>query len=322
MNEHRISTLTDSYIYSMFNVDLTMTKRIAEAVKTGTILDSSYIQEQIIQIKRTRVSPLIDNVIKAYEDGNILLVYSDKVKTTQAVPFVVLKMGGKNKVAIFINNYGSITDNGAVNGGTYLNIPMKDLYVLMEGAYIAWSYYEYPTKFQRSIGLMKVTNQIYNSMFVQILNREYSLSMDQDLFNTVSFCISRFYLERLWCMDNHDVVYAYALQTCTATANRNTLAVVDSQYTDANIKTVDQLFEFLNKLSPRLETATIRYFVERYLNEYKYPALLSMDVMPYFLFTVAAAYCGSFIIKQEKIYNIIKTTKNANIFYSELSKLV
>ena len=199
---------------------------------------------------------------------------------------------------------------------------MKDLYVLMEGAYIAWSYYEYPIKFQRSIGLMKLTNNIYNTMFIQILNREYSLSMDQELFNTVSFCISRFYLERLWGMDNHDVIFAYAAQTCTATVNKNNLSIVDNAYTQANIKTVDQLFEFFKKLSPRLETSTIRYFVERYLNEYKQPALLSMDVLPYFLFTLCAAYCGSFIIKQEKIYNIIKNTKNANIFYNELAKLV
>jgi len=233
------STLSDSYIYGLFNNDLTMTKRIAEAVKTGQVIDSSYIQEQILQIKRTRLSPLVDNVLKSYEDGNILLIYSEKTKITQAIPFVVLKMGGKNKVVIFVNNYGTIVDNGAVAGGKLLNMQMKDLYVLMEGAYLAWTYYEYPVKFQRSIGLMKLINTIYTSMVIRILNKEYALSMNQDLYNSVSYCVSRFFLESVWGCENHDLVFTYASQTCTSTVNKSNLMILDDQYSHAEIKSID-----------------------------------------------------------------------------------
>ena len=315
------STLSDSYIYGLFNNDLTMTKRIAEAVKTGQVIDSSYIQEQILQIKRTRLSPLIDNVLKAYDEGNILLVYSEKVKITQAIPFVVLKSGGKNKAVIFINNYGAIVDNGAVAGGKLLNVPMKDLYVLMEGAYLAWAYYEYPVKFQRSIGLMKLINSIYTSMVIRILNKEYALSMNQDLFNSVSYCVSRFFLESVWGCDNKDIVYSYASQMCTATVNKSNLMILDDQYTNADIKSIDQLMTFMKTISPRLDNLSIRYFTEYYINTYRAPALLSMDVLPYMFFTLSVTYCGSFIVNQPTINDIIKNTKNSNIFYNELSKI-
>ena len=316
------STLSDSYIYGLFNNDLTMTKRISEAVKNGLVIDSSYIQEQILQIKRTRLSPLVDNVLNAYENGNLLLIYSKLTKITQAIPFVVLKMGGKNKVVVFVNNYGQISDSGNVNGGKTLTVPMKDLYVLMEGAYLAWAYYEYPVKFQRSIGLMKLTNNIYTAMVMRILNKEYALSMDQELFNKVSYTVSRFYLERVWGSDNHDLVFTYATQTCTSAVNKQNLLLLDDQFTQAKVQSVDQLMEFIKTISPRLDTLNIRYFTEYFINMYRAPALLGMDTLPYFIFALSATYCGSFIVNQPIINDIIKNIRNSNIYYNELSKIV
>lgn len=321
MNVFNESTLSDSYIYGLFNNDLTMTKRIAEAVKNGLVIDSSYIQEQILQIKRTRLSPLVDNVLKAYEDGNILLIYSKIIKIPRFIPFVVLKMGNTNKVVIFVNNHGIITDSGVVDGGKSLTVPMKDLYVLMEGAYLALSYYSYPVKFQRSIGLMKLTNNIYTTMILNILNKEYGLSMNQELFNTVSFCISRFYLERVWGLDNRDLIFNYALQTCTNFVNKSALTITNDEYTQANIDSIDKLIIFIKNVSPRLNALNTRYFTECYINLYKDIALLSMDTLPYFIFTLSATYCGSFMVNQPKLSDIIKNTKGSNIFYNELSKL-
>ena len=322
MEIYRESTLSDSYVYSGLNNDLTLTKRISEAVKSGQVLDSSYIQEQILQMKRTRLSPLVDDVLRAFEDGTILLIYSKSVNVTKAIPFVVLKIGGKNKVAVFVNHYGSIVDSGVVSGGKTFNGQMKDLYVLMEGAFIAWSYYEYPVKFQRSMGLMKLTNLIYTSMIVLILNKEFSLSLDQDLYNKVSFCVSRFYLERLWGSDNRDIIFNYALQTCTNITNKSVMVIVNDEYTNAKIEDINQLITFIKTFSPKFDKLSTRYFLECYINTYKEQALFGMDTFPYFIFAVAATYCGSFLIRQEVINNIIKNTKTANIFYNELSKLV
>ena len=316
------TTLSDSYIYSGFNNDLAMTKRIAEAIKTGLMLDSSYIQEQIMQMRRTRLSPLVDNVLNAFENGTLLLIYSKSVNVPKAIPFVVLKMGGKNKVAVFVNHYGSISDTGVVSGGKSFTAPMKDLYVLMEGAFIAWSYYEYPTKFQRSMGLMKLTNLIYTSMIIRILNREYSLSLDQDLYNKVAFCVSRFYLERIWGSDNPNIIFNYALQNCTNMTNRSVMTLVNDEYSQAKIEDINQLIAFIKTLSPKFDKLNTRYFLECYINLYREQAVFSMDTFPYFIFAIAATYCGSFIVKQEVINDIIKNTKSANIFYSELAKLV
>jgi hypothetical protein len=128
-------------------------------------------------------------------------------------------------------------------------------------------------------------------------------------------------LERIWGSDNHDIIFTYASQTCTPTFLKSNLIILDDQYTQAKIDTVEKLITFIKTVSPSLERLNIRYFVECYINSYKDVALLSMDTFPYFIFTIAATYCGSFIVKQEFINDIIKNTKNSNIFYNELSKL-
>ena len=168
---------------------------------------------------------------------------------------------------------------------------------------------------------MKLTNNIYTSMVLRILNKEYALSMNQELFNKVSFCVSRFYLEKIWGSDNHDLVFTYASQTCTNSVNKSMLVILDDEFTNANVQSIDQLMAFIKSISPRLDTLNIRYFTEYFINMYRAPALLSMDTLPYFIFTIAATYCGSFIVNQPIINDIIKNTKNSNIFYNELSKL-
>lgn len=315
------STLNDSYIYSMFNVNKTVTARINDAYKHGDILDSSYIEEQILQLKRTRISPLIDGVLSAFENGDIILIYSNSVKIPQAVPFVVIKSNNKNKAIIFINNYGTIVDNGNVSGGKFLNIPMKDLYVLMEGAYLALNYYENMTTIKRSVGLMKLSSNIYTSMMMRILNKEFALSLDQDLYNNISYVISRFYLEKIWECENNDLIFNYACSNIL-NINKVSMKLTDDQYISAKINSISDLINFISKLSPRLEKLTMRYFTECYINTYRTPAILGMDVFPYFLFTLSASYMGSFLVNQPIINDIIKNIKNSNIFYNELTKIL
>lgn len=321
MNYVSESALSDSYIYSMFNTNKSVTLRISEAYKTGKRLDSSYIEEQILQIKRTRFSPLVEKVLLAFEHGDIILLYSDTVIVSQAIPFVVIKTGSNNKALIFVNKFGTVSDNGEAYGGKILNIPMKDLYVLMEGAYLALKYYENGTTINRSTGLMRLTSNIYTSMMLRILNKEFALSMDQELYNSVSFIISRFYLEKVWECANKDLIFNYACQNIIS-PNKMNLRLVDDQYTSAGIDDISELITFISKFSPRMAKLTTRYFVECYINNFKIPATLSMDTFPYFLFVLICAYNGSFLVNQPIINDIIKNISSSNIFYNELSKIV
>lgn len=316
------SSLSDSVMYQSFNGNAEMTKTIITAIKDSIVIDASYIEEQIMQIRRTKISPLAETVLSAFEDGSINLLYSKIVKVPKAFPFFVTKVQGKIKVFIFVNNYGTISKSDLATNGKYLNITMKDLYVLMEGAYCAYKYTLYPTKITKNLGLMKLSCNIYTSMILRILNKEYSLSMDQTSYAKVSFCISKFFLERVWMSQNHDINFSYSFSCINTAVNKAEMLVISEMYDAKNIMNIKDLIMFIKEISPRLQTLTIRYFTQCYINLYKAGAMFSLECLPYFIYTIEATLIGSFLVNQPIISDITKNIKGMNTFYSELVKSV
>jgi hypothetical protein len=326
MNDNIITeaALTDSVLYKSFNNNAELTTTLVAAMKNAIIIDSSYIQEQLMQIQRTRISPLSDKVLQAYEDGDIILMYAKVKKVPDALPFFITKLQGKIKAVIFVNNRGTISASSLNSEEKYLNITMKDLYVLMEGSYTALQYAIHPDKFQRSLGLMKVCSSLYTSMVLRILMREYSIANDQELYNKVCFAIGKFFLNNVWMSTNEDVVFTYAKNCINTNGGVNVapLVQVNDEMNDRGITTIVDLLAYFKELSPRFKGLNFRYFTQCYINLYKAPAMFSMECLPYFLFTVEASMIGSFIVNQPMVYDVAKTTKGMNTFYPELAKLV
>ena len=314
------ASLTSSVIYQSFNNNAEMTKNILSAIKDSIVIDSSYIEEQLMQIKRTRISPLLDDVLEAFNNGTIVLLYAKKKKIPQAIPFFALKTNNKIKVFIFTNNYGTITSDKKDTEKKFLNITMKDLYVLMEGAYVTYNYSAYPTKMIKNTGLMKISCSLYTSMLLRILNKEYAISMDQDVYNNVAFCIGKFFLKNIWGATNEDVIFSYACSNIKSAVNRADMMVISENYDSKNIESINQLLDFIKEFSQRLKPLNFRYFLQCYINTYKPNAMFSLECLPYFLYTIEAAMIGSFLVNQPIISDITKNTKGMNVFYPELVK--
>ncbi len=169
---------------------------------------------------------------------------------------------------------------------------------------------------------MKTSAFIYSSMLLRILNKEYALSMDLDSYYSVTFCINRFFMERVWMYENEDVIFTYAKSNIVGNPNPSNLVAVSDLYSGKNIKTLDELFEFLKEICPKMKSMSFRYFIQCYINTYKDTALFSVECLQYFLFVVEAALIGSFLVNQPMITDITKTTKNMNRFYPELVKAI
>lgn len=318
------AALVDSILYKTFNNNAELTGMILSAIKNSIVIDYSYIEEQLMQIRRTKISPLSDAVLQAYADGDIILLYAKIKKVPQALPYFVTKMQGKIKAFIFVNNFGTITKSDVDSSEKYLNITMKDLYVLMEGAYTSLRYAMNPIKVKRTLGLMKLSVNIYTDMVMRILNKECSISMDQDLYGKVSFCIGEFFLRNVWMSENEEVNFTYALNTIHGDkgVNRAEYLMLAETMEQREIKDINLLIEFLRELSPRMKNMNFRYFTQCYINMFKAPAMFSMECLPYFLFTIQTSMIGSFIVNQPMISDITKNIKGMNMFYPELVKAV
>ena len=319
------ASLVDSVIYKSFNNNSELMSLILAGIKDSITIDESYIQEQLLQIKRTRISPLADDVLRAYQEGHITLLYSKGRKVPQALPFFTTKSNGSIKVIIFVNNYGTISKSALNSEEKYLNITMRDLYVLMEGAYVSYKYALNQIKITKSLGLMKVCTSIYVAMITRILNKEYAIGMDTEVFQKVSFAIGLFFTRSVWMSTNNDVNFAYAcagIKVGNEGLDKSMLMMVNEEYLANNVTTIEDLLNFIKSISTRLSGINFRYFLQCYINTYKAGAMFSLECLPYFLYTIEASMIGSFLVNQPIISDITKNIKGMNTFYPELVKAV
>lgn len=309
------STLADSLIYNTFNRDKSITMKIGDALRQGTELDDSYIEEQLMMIKKTSISPLMPKVLQAYNDRDISLLYCHTVKIPSFFPFVVIRQGESLKCKILINNFSGLTPDKDA-----LTINMKDLYVLMEAAYIALSYQQYPVKLERDMYLLRLTTNIYTLMIMRILSKEYSLSLDKSLYDKTTNVVARFYIDNVWGCKTRDISKNYAATVCL-NPNRTDLDIINELYDAAEVKDIGKLMEFIRTMDDRFSTINIRYFTECYINMFRPGAVLGMDCLPYFFYTLIVSHLGSFLVNSNVVGDIMKNTKGMNLFYSELAKI-
>ena len=311
------STIEDSFIYKTFNASNGLIDKIVKYIRTSAPLDSTYIEEQYMQIKKSMISPLSNHVLEAFDAKEIELLYSREVKIGNSIPYIVRKnANGRIVVTIFIASFAVIDVNS-----NSLNIPVKQLYALMESAYVALQMQVQPMKIQRNISLMKICCSVYNQMVLRILNKEYALSLDKILFDKVSYCINRFFLESVWQYPSNDTIEAYATSDLKYISEID-LSLVKAGYDGCDIKSISDLLDYVKSLSPRMNNLNIRYYIERYVNTYHGSSIMSIDYLPYIFFVIINILLGSFLISQNALNDIIKNTKNINKFYIELSKLI
>lgn len=310
------ATLSDSYIFTQLNRSSNASSTIVKAIQTGVILDKSYIEEQYIQCKRSRVSPIMTEVLEAFDAGEIVLVYNKQVRVSTAIPFVVITISGKTKAYIFVSDFSALSKDESA-----LTIEMKKLYVLMEAAYIAKTFYTNPNQFKKSGVLIKIMASIYSGMAMRIFNKEFALSLDKDVYDNVNYSMSRFFIENMLEIKNEQVSHAYAVSTCL-NPNQLLLTQMSDSYKSANIKSVDELIKYVATLSPKMKKLNFRYFFERWVSTFGTSACLSVDTFPYLYFVVINVLLGSFLINTPTISDMVKTTKQINLFYAEIKKII
>ena len=311
------NTMEDSLVYKTFNQANGVVDKIVKYLSSGVPLDKSYIEDQYAIIRRgAGISPLSQKVLEAFNNGDIEVIWNNTEKVGVAMPFIVRrKSDGKVVSTIFINAFATIKDD------SILVIPAKQLYGLMEGAYIALKLQTDPVKVMKNAELMMTTASVYTEMMARILNKEYALTLDKVLYDKVCYCIKRFYLECVWEYPNTGLVSNYASSDLKYIQQFD-LDALDATYSNMEIKTIANLLEFVKSLSPRMSDLNLRYYIERFIKTYHGASILSIDYLPYVFFVITNVVMSTFLVSQTALNDIIKNTKNINRFYSELARVM
>ena len=315
--------LSDAVLYNSFNANGSLTKIMIKAIKEGIRINKEHIENQINDINRTKISPNVDAVLDSFYNGSIILMMAPKdVKMPQVLPYFIMKSATGLKAYIFLNNYGTLTVSEKNSNEKYLNMSMKDLYVLMEGAYLALEYNQNPFKIKKSLGLMKLCSKIYTGMVLRIFNKEYAISIDPLLYTKVAFVISYYFLTKIWGSTNEDVNFTYSASVVETreVVDKRELLLLKSEMDNSGCDDIAKVITFLSSSNPRLKGLNFRYFTQCYINTFGASSLFGMEVLPYFIFTITSVLIGSFIVNQPIISDVTKNIKGMNGFYPELVK--
>lgn len=314
-NLYMEASLSDSDMFQQINKSSSITSKLSKIIQTGVALDKDYIEEQYMQISKTRISPLGERVLRAFDNGEIRLVYNKQLHLTTAVPFVVLQLSGKPTGCIFISDFSSLNKEE-----TLLTIEMKKLYVLMESAFVATRYFTNPTMYTRNSKLSKILATIYSEMSLRILNREFALSLEKDTYDSINYILGRFCLSKVFPLTSPELIHSYA-SSCCKSPSQLSIELASDVYEREEIKSVETMIRAITKNYPKTAKLTYRYYFERWISSFGTGACLSIDSFPYLYYVIINVLLGGFLVNVSGLSELVKNVSGIQQFYAEISRI-
>lgn len=314
-NIYTEASLSDSDMFKQLNKSSAITSKIGKLLRSGVRLDKDYIEEQYMQMTKTRISPLAERVLRAFDDGSIQLIYNKQDHLTIAVPFVVVEISGKPTGCIFISDFSSLNKDE-----TMLTIEMKKLYTLMESAYVGIKFFTNPNMFTRNAKMSKVVASIYSEMGLRILNREFALSLEKDTFDSINYILGRFCLSKVFPLSSTELIDAYATSCCKS-PSRLSIEIASEVYEREGINSVESMITAIAKNYPKTSKLTFRYYFERWISSFGTGACLSIDSFPYLYYVIINVILGAFLVNVTGLNDLIKNTNGISQFYAEISRV-
>lgn len=286
-------------------------------LNNGFTVTKEQIAEPLMLINKNFKYPLKHDVIKDFENGKIILKYSQTAKLPTCMPFFLTKISGQVVAVVSTDMYGSYdkdTDS--------IKIDPKKLYCLMEGAYFAKLIYFNSEKVSVRSSLYSYGSEIYSGMFTRVLNKKYALNVDKTKMHKVIMLSSKFFmLNVLGVEHDSDMIFNYAIKNCK-NGNIYILKEANAAVSDEAFKSFDTFIKELSEnkqLGLNFKDLTVRGYLESFINMYDSSAMLSLESFPYFVYTVNNVVNGSYINNQYILEDIIGNS-GAKL-YNELVKL-
>lgn len=312
----QVKSIESTYGYRQFNRGNVITTNIMKILKEGELLTKDQLAQAFLTIEKSFKFTEKYNVLKAYENGEILLYFAPKdIKLPTAMPFFLTKKGDKIVAVVSVDIYGYRDKDS-----DYVNIDAKKLYCLMEAAYFGVKYYTRHIELTRRTAVVRDGSAIYSHMLARVLNKKYALNVNKSKYNNVIFLTSKFFMINILGLKDDESTFNYAMSNCS---NVNPLLIRNFNDTipEGTFKDITTLIDFMASKESELHfhDLTTRGFIEQYIIMYDASALFALEYLPYFIYNVLAVNMKAFINNQNILEDIID--KSGPRIYVDLSRI-
>ena len=308
MSTRQLSSIRDSYLYSIFNHGNKMDNLLKNYLAKSIVVDASAVDEAISNIRRYFKYPLVNDVLNAFthKDGlyGKMLPIGSNINFQLPPPLPFFLAGSQQNlfgIAVLdrVANYAK-DDSGRID------VDPKKLYVLLESAYIARVVQQNFSKLNNTT-LYTEGASVYAHMLTRVLNKLFALNVDKVAFAKVLYLTAKYYFLAILKMQDNSMVQNYALKVSglTEIAVRDIEAAFKPEDYATIATFITKLQESAYMVTNTMKDLTVRGYVEAFCKMYGDAALFALENFNYFIFNIASAVNGGFLNNQYAFDDII-----------------
>lgn len=318
MAYYKESTLSSSEVFKGLNElgEISQINKAINLIKNIEPVSIEQIEPAYIQIKQYP-NLLSRNAIKAFDRGEIVLLYNKNVeqRMTQAIPFLTFRKSNKYITYLFMDKYISENSDGS------LNVTVSVLNDFMTSALISNAIKTDYQKLLNNDFLENILPKIYSKFFTRIVNREFLITADKVLFDTVNYYISKFFLIKIFETSANEDGIENIITSDLKYIDDLKYNEIYQNYQTASPNTVSELIQLLSTISPRMKSYKYPTFLSQWINYFYLPATLAVDNIEYLLFMIITLLGGNNVVSIAAS-EVVKETKGMVSFIPELLKLL
>lgn len=312
------SSLATSEIFQGINGEdsTNAQKKAIELIKTAKHLTNEDIESAYISVRQISDS-LTRAAMKAFDEERIILIYNNvpSLSVTQALPFITFKTGNGYKTYVFMDKYIKIGRDGVMN----LQAPiLRDLLI---GATIANGLKNNYENLSTNQYLQKTMMEIYTKFVTRVINREYSIAADKQVFDIIQYWINKFFLIRIFGANDTQENIETLSSSHFKFIDELKYEEIKQAYELANPVKISDMLNLIKTASPRMKTLHLSTFLSIWMNYYYIESMLAVDNIEYLIFMTIALLNGNNNLISIAASDIVKETKNIKCLRGELLKL-
>ena len=307
------ASLSSSYQWNMMNHNNAITTRISEIMKEGTEVSYTQMETTFSTIRNRIRTPLLKQLLEYLKDGNIRMVYCDKVKIPLYLPFIVLQPSKGSYVGIVFLNHCECTIGDTIEGGSsgeYLADARK-LRVALESCYFAIRMIQLDSANNTKLtapDIIRPATKIYTHIVLECINRKYNIKLDQSVYNQLQFMVSRYFIGTvLGYNPDSNTMENYCLYNCM-NPDLASIRIVNDQFTPEDFTNFGVFMDKLVKipeLQGRIGKLNVSSFVQMFVNLYNAPMTLGLEVFPYLVFNILSVTNSTYVNNYHILKNIV-----------------
>lgn len=314
-----LRSMTNTYIYKIYDKSLNLNDTILKIMDNGTVLDwNTDLNEYINIFDRRYMFPLKNKTINDVKNSRVLPIFckNSTIKLPNTIPFFLVNTGKG------INAIANLSNFTTVDRSESYNIDPKILYSLLQGASISATCYQKYSSLKNKANILKIGSYVYATLFTKTINKMYSLNITPAKTDMMMFLSSMFFLTNVIGRDEdsyEDTNIKFSLEHCKAASK---LLIDDIIRKFDFKKDCTSLETFINAIASNisgLESITARGFSEQYISMYGPNMILSIECLPIFIWNLGCVQVGSYLNNQNSIENIVG--KEIDKFIAEFATL-